>query len=92
VEIYLGDAEERLSAIEKALLEGDAIRVQREAHTIKGASANVGASALAELAYSLEKAGKDGELTEGTAMRLGMLEEYGRVRSFFESYLEGFAV
>jgi signal transduction histidine kinase/CheY-like chemotaxis protein/HPt (histidine-containing phosphotransfer) domain-containing protein len=87
VELYLGDVASRLDAIETALTTGDAPRVQREAHTVKGASANVGATGLAELAYTLEQIGRAGDLDDAPDVRGELAEEYGRVRAFFEDYL-----
>jgi signal transduction histidine kinase/DNA-binding NarL/FixJ family response regulator/HPt (histidine-containing phosphotransfer) domain-containing protein len=87
VELYLGDVATRLDAIDAALTEGDAPRLQREAHTVKGASANVGAVGLADIAYTLEKIGREGALEDAPKLRSELTEEYGRVRAFFEGYL-----
>ncbi|MBM4341680.1 MAG: Hpt domain-containing protein, partial [Deltaproteobacteria bacterium] len=41
---------------------GDAAGAERQAHTIKGASANVGGERLRAVALELEQAGKAGDL------------------------------
>ena len=46
---------------------GDAPGAERQAHTIKGASANVGGEALREVAFGMEKAGKAGDLSVAKA-------------------------
>lgn len=59
---YLASAPEQLARIADCMARGDAAQAGREAHTLKGASANVGAEALAEAARALEAAGRDGDL------------------------------
>lgn len=53
---------------------GDAIGAEREAHSIKGASASLGAGILSELASELEKLVKVGDL-EAIKIRVMELEE-----------------
>ncbi len=52
----------QIEALAGYLETGDAEAACRQAHTIKGASANVGGEALRETAYGLEQAGKAGDL------------------------------
>lgn len=60
--VFLKDVPRRFTALKEALDNGDAHSVQLHAHTIKGASANVGGDALSETAFEIEKAGKAGDL------------------------------
>jgi len=59
---FLKDVPRKLIALKEALENGDAPLVQLHAHTIKGASANMGGEALSETAFEIEKAGKAGDL------------------------------
>jgi HPt (histidine-containing phosphotransfer) domain-containing protein len=59
---FLGDVPKQLDALRGFLAAGDARAVQRQAHTVKGAAATVGAEALAALALELERAGEAGNL------------------------------
>jgi HPt (histidine-containing phosphotransfer) domain-containing protein len=52
---FLTDAHEQLAALEVIVDTGDAVELQRGAHRMKGAAANVGAVALAQRAARLEK-------------------------------------
>jgi PAS domain S-box-containing protein len=61
---FLKDAPRRTAAFRVALAAGDAVLARREAHTLKGASANVGAEALRTVAHRAELACTDGSLTE----------------------------
>ena len=51
---YLASSEECSSELGRLLGEGDCPAIERTAHTLKGASANVGASGLVELCARLE--------------------------------------
>jgi HPt (histidine-containing phosphotransfer) domain-containing protein len=54
--------------LKEALDNGDALSVQRQAHTLKGASANIGAVALQEMAYQIEVAGEAGDLVKAGSL------------------------
>jgi len=59
--VYREDLPDKLSAIRSALAAGDLETTQRAAHSLKGASATVGAVAMRETAYALETAAKGGD-------------------------------
>jgi len=70
--------------LKKALDEGNATALEREAHTVKGAGVNMGADKFGELALALERKGKSGSL-EGAQDMLAELEaEFRRVNDFLE--------
>ena len=54
IRLYLDDAPERIEAIREAMKRGDAMAAARSAHALKAASANLGATALADLSKKLE--------------------------------------
>lgn len=57
--VFIGDLPKKLTAIEEAASQGDLNTLQKSAHSLKGASATVGAEALRELAFSLETAARE---------------------------------
>ena len=61
-ESFLDDIPRQIEALRGYLDAWDAPGAERQAHTIKGASANVGGEALRALAFEMEKAGKAGDL------------------------------
>ena len=61
IDMYTGQVPERIAALRLALLANDLPAVSREAHTLKGASANLGAAKVARVAKQIELAGKAGE-------------------------------
>jgi two-component system, sensor histidine kinase and response regulator len=61
---FVADIPVQLHRLNDFLNSGDAPGVQRQAHTIKGAAANIGAPALREVAFVLEELGKAGKFEE----------------------------
>jgi HPt (histidine-containing phosphotransfer) domain-containing protein len=59
--VYVEDLPVKLAAIEQALADSDMPVLQRNAHSLKGASATVGALALREAAFALENAGREND-------------------------------
>jgi PAS domain S-box-containing protein len=74
LKIFLEDIPQQMKALEEYLKTGDAKSVQRQAHTIKGASANVCAEALRAVALEMEKAGTAGDL-DAVRSRMAELEK-----------------
>jgi histidine phosphotransfer protein HptB len=58
VDIYLADTPKRLAEIDECLISGDATRLNRAAHSIKGSSANLGVRKVIELARQIEDKSK----------------------------------
>ena len=71
---FLEDIPLQIQAMKDFLDAGDVPGVERQAHTIKGASANVGGEALCAVASDMEKAGTAGDL-DAVGNRMANLEE-----------------
>ncbi|MBN1826115.1 MAG: cache domain-containing protein [Candidatus Eisenbacteria bacterium] len=80
VESFLKDVPERLKKMEEHLAEGDVNSAERQAHSIKGAAANVGGEALREVAFTIEKSGRAGDLASMRDLFPGMIAEFERFR------------
>jgi signal transduction histidine kinase/CheY-like chemotaxis protein/HPt (histidine-containing phosphotransfer) domain-containing protein len=65
---FVKDIPNQLGALHKHLGAGDATAAGLQAHTIKGAAANMGGMALSGVALEMEKAGKAGKLERLTAL------------------------
>jgi signal transduction histidine kinase/DNA-binding response OmpR family regulator/HPt (histidine-containing phosphotransfer) domain-containing protein len=74
IRIYLGDAPQRLAAIRDGMARADAVAVASAAHGLKSSSANLGASALAELCQRLERHCRGGTTAAADGM-VAMIEE-----------------
>ena len=68
LEMFVSDARSSLEALKKAIAAFDVQAVENTAHALRGASANVGASALALSARQLEAIARSGHLTDADAL------------------------
>lgn len=59
---FLDELPRQIQALRDFLNEGDILSVERQAHSIKGASATVGGEALRSMAFKMEKAAKSEDL------------------------------
>ncbi len=60
---FQADAPQRIAALKERVLAQDAAGVRYEAHTLKGASANMGGESLREVAEQCEQAAVEGDLS-----------------------------
>ena len=89
ISLFLSDFTKRIEAVEQSLSAGDAETLRRDAHTLKGSSANMGANRLADLARDIEYAARDGALGLCPPMLEAVKIEAERVREFFTDRLNG---
>ncbi len=81
---YLNSAPPLIEQIETAMQNADADTLARSAHTLKGSSRSVGAQALAEIAYNLERAGKEQNMAVAPEHLRALRQEWQRVQQFIE--------
>ena len=80
VAMFLEDIPQQIATLRSDLESGDARGAERQAHSIKGASATVGGECLRAVAAEMEKAGRDGDL-RAVAGHLAELDaEFDRLR------------
>jgi CheY-like chemotaxis protein/HPt (histidine-containing phosphotransfer) domain-containing protein len=70
---YVEDIPHQIQSLKDHLKQGDAKGAERQAHTIKGASANISSDRLQAIAHEMEKSGKAGNLS-AIQDRMGELE------------------
>lgn len=68
--LYAAEMERRLSDIEDATTQADAIAASKAAHSLKGVAATLGAVAVADQCRTIEEAGKAGELPTSDQLSL----------------------
>ena len=87
IESYLGDIPRQIQALLDFVNAGNLKGAELQAHTIKGASANVGAEVLRAVAHEMEKSGKAGDLG-AIRERMGELDaQFERLRAVLQSEL-----
>jgi HPt (histidine-containing phosphotransfer) domain-containing protein len=78
--LFLADADERVASLRDALDVGDCSAMARSAHTLRGASANIGATDLARVCATLEVTTTVGDLAGAGALLDAVVAELARVR------------
>ena len=81
---FLEDIPLQIKALYDYLETGDITAAERQAHTIKGASANIGAEALRAVAFMMEKMGKSGDLAAIQKHMSQLEEQFERLREVLE--------
>lgn len=74
IRMYLNQLPELIAAIKGSVSKKDAEELRINAHSLKGASLNIGASKMAETCKILEECGKNSDLT-GAVEKLSALDE-----------------
>ena len=81
IDLYLTDAPQRMAEIEQSLAAGDWKLLERAAHTLKSASANIGALNLSALCQQLELKARASDAQVCTNLYRLSSENYARVAS-----------
>jgi len=76
VQIYQNDTQALMESLHEAVANHDMKTITSVTHTIKSSSGNLGANRLAELASSLEKLSKAGDITAVSAQLAQIEAEY----------------
>ena len=79
-ELYVNDADLQLRALDDALQNREADRIDRIGHALKGASLQVGANPMAAISDELERIGKSGELEKAADAIQRARAEFEKVR------------
>jgi len=78
---FVGDSTRQLVAVSTGLRQGDPHVVERAVHTLRGASANLGATTLADLCGELEALARAAALAMAPDLLDSIRAEHGRVCS-----------
>ena len=81
---FLSDVPVQLGKLKDFLRMGDTLGARRQAHTIRGAAATLGAPALSEVAFELEEIGKEGGLVEALNVLPRLEIEFERLKRSLE--------
>jgi CheY-like chemotaxis protein len=87
ITLYLRDTPTHLVALQEAVAQGDAGRVEEVAHGLKGGSAQLGATRMAGLCAALQEAAGAHDLSEAAAQVAELQSEFVRVRAALQAML-----
>jgi PAS domain S-box-containing protein len=89
IDVLFEELPQKLSAIEAAVAEGDALRVNRLAHSLKSSAGNLGAMPLSKLFQAIERKGADADLVTVPALVADVATEFERVKAVLSSVRRG---
>lgn len=90
IAIFLEDAPDLMAALETAVAGGQEKAIERAAHTLKGAAANISAIRLQQSAHRLERLFRDGDVpSKETVERLAgdIADGYAALTPILQGYL-----
>ncbi|MBN1846919.1 MAG: response regulator, partial [Sedimentisphaerales bacterium] len=85
-DLYLSSTEENLQQLRDACQKQDVDLLLHQAHSLKGASANVGADRLAQLALEIEQVMNNRDLAQAQSILDHILEEFEQTRGIIEHF------
>ncbi len=87
ITVFLEDLPQRIRNLNERIAAGDPDAVVREAHSIKGSAATMGAEALRAVALTAEMAARKGDLAAAGAAAAKMLVTFERLKALMEETL-----
>ena len=87
VDAFLSDIPRQIDMLKGALDAGDSRAVERHAHSIKGAAANVSAEALRTVALTVEQAGTAGDMEAARSLAPRIERAFERLKAVLASEL-----
>jgi HPt (histidine-containing phosphotransfer) domain-containing protein len=79
--LFLDEVPKRIDVLRSAVKSGDAAKVQRAAHSLKGSSGNIGARAMHDVCRQLDERAKDGDLDTLQPLLDALVSEYQKVET-----------
>ena len=81
---FLEDMPRQIKILKDLVRDGNGPHVERQAHTIKGASANVGGELLRAVAFGMEKAAREGDLATAAGHMAALEAQFEFLRKEME--------
>jgi len=88
IELYIEDVTLRIQQLSEAIIDGKTDLIAREAHTIKGASLNIGTTKLQKYAEKIETLGKNGDVNGCIDHIFALKQEFILVKEFLNKWCQ----
>ncbi|VXD12987.1 putative Histidine kinase [Planktothrix serta PCC 8927] len=85
--VYLDRTDQDFSQIRQAIADQDFVSLQQYAHRLKGSSANVGATIISQLAYQLENATQQQNISLCSQLVTNIEHNLETLKTYIEQYL-----
>ncbi|MFH1144008.1 MAG: response regulator, partial [Candidatus Eisenbacteria bacterium] len=83
--VFFQDALLQLARMAEAIEAGDALTIERSAHSLKGAAGNFSAARVVAISLQMEAAGRGGNLGEAARLYSSLGKEFERLREAIEA-------
>ncbi|MDA3963744.1 MAG: Hpt domain-containing protein [Planctomycetota bacterium] len=80
IDTYLDDVPKRIAGLHEAIAAGDADKIHRAAHTMKGSSSNLGLLGMVAACQAVVNAGRSGQLDGVEAKAAALDQAFARAR------------
>ncbi|MGI0115256.1 Hpt domain-containing protein [Zooshikella sp. RANM57] len=87
VETFIRDSEQRIAAMDKALLDQDAEQMRELAHSLKGSCLNMFITPLAQQAREIENLAREQQLEPVSSLIAGLQQEFKTVSRLLKETL-----
>ena len=84
IDIFLEDTFGRIEVLKDHAASGDVDNASAQAHSIKGAAANIGGEVLRRVALEIEKAGKAGDIERVRQMTPQLEKQFDQLKAFMK--------
>ncbi len=91
IKLYLLESPKIIARMKQAVQQGSLIETERMSHSLKSSSANVGATALAQICSDIHAVVRAGDLSQAREAVVGLEMEFARVQSALAAELESTA-
>jgi two-component system, sensor histidine kinase and response regulator len=86
--LFLDEVPRRIARLNAACQDGNAIELQRGAHSLKGSSGNIGARRMFDLCRQVDERGHAGDFKGARHLLASLAEEYHRVEAEIRQLLQ----
>ena len=85
MELFIDQTTEQVEQLKEAVKNRTAESVQKIAHSIKGAAANLGVMVVQKTAFELEQIGSNNELDDAEKLLSKLIFEFERAKQYWEN-------
>jgi PAS domain S-box-containing protein len=87
IEAFIDDIPKQIETLRGCLEAFDAASAERQAHTIKGASANLGGKVMRAVAFKMEEAARAGDLESVRALLPRLEDQFSRLKGAMTAFI-----
>ena len=84
IQYFLGSVPDQIASLSSTLESGDEESLTKQAHTLKGAAATLGANRIASVARRIEEMGREGKLATGSDAIVELADELASLNEFVD--------